>query len=81
MVSIPELGLTPDHDLGAVHTLPEFRAIIDSNPMTPAERETLAEQAEAMIDGLYVHLLQKRAVTQRKPGSSASGSSISSHHW
>jgi C-terminal processing protease CtpA/Prc len=62
MASIPELGLTPDHDLGAVHTLPEFRAIIDSNPMTPAERETLAEQAEAMIDGLYVHLLQKRAM-------------------
>jgi C-terminal processing protease CtpA/Prc len=62
MASIPELGLTPDHDLGAVHTLPEFRAIIDGNPMTPAERETLAEQAEAMIDGLYVHLLQKRAM-------------------
>jgi C-terminal processing protease CtpA/Prc len=62
MASIPELGLTPDHDLGAVHTLPEFRAIIDSNPMTPAERETLAGQAEAMIDGLYAHLLQKRAM-------------------
>jgi hypothetical protein len=62
MSSIPELGLTPDHDLGAVHTLPEFRAIIESNPMTPADRETLAEQAEAMIDGLYVHLLQKRAM-------------------
>ena len=30
--------------------------------MTPADRETLAEQAEAMIDGLYVHLLQKRAM-------------------
>ena len=62
MSSIPELGLTPDHDLGAVHTLPDFRVIIDSNPMTSAERETLAEQAEAMIDGLYVHLLQKRAM-------------------
>ena len=62
MVSIPELGLTPGHDLGAVHTLPEFRAIIESSPMTPAQRETLAEQAETMIDGLYVHLLQKRAM-------------------
>ncbi|HEX5293134.1 MAG TPA: hypothetical protein VFX25_30035 [Streptosporangiaceae bacterium] len=38
MASIPELELTPDHDLGAVHTLPEFRAIIDSSPMTLAER-------------------------------------------
>ena len=62
MSPIPELGLTPDHDLGAVHTLPEFRTILDSNPMTPADRETLAEQAEAMIDGIYVHLLQKRAM-------------------
>jgi hypothetical protein len=30
--------------------------------MTLADREMLAEQAEAMIDGLYVHLLQKRAM-------------------
>jgi C-terminal processing protease CtpA/Prc len=62
MASIPELELTPDHDLGAVRMLPEFRAIIDSSPITLAERETLAEQAETMIDGLYVHLLQKRAM-------------------
>jgi C-terminal processing protease CtpA/Prc len=60
--SIPELGLTPDHDLGAIHTLPDFRAILESDPMTPADRETLAEQAEAMIDGLYAHMLQKRAM-------------------
>ena len=62
MSSIPELGLTPDHDLGAVHTLPDFRAILESDPMTTADRETLAEQAEAMIDGLYAHMLQKRAM-------------------
>jgi peptidase S41-like protein len=62
MSSIPELGLTPNHDLGAVHLLPDFRAIIEGSPMTPADREMLAEQAEAMIDGLYVHLLQKRAM-------------------
>jgi hypothetical protein len=55
--SIPELGLTPDHDLGAVHTLPDFRAILESDPMTPADRETLAGQAEVMIDGLYAHML------------------------
>jgi C-terminal processing protease CtpA/Prc len=60
--SIPELGLTPDHDLGAVHTLPDFRDILEGNPMTQAERETLAEQAAAMIDGLYVHLLEKRSM-------------------
>jgi len=30
--------------------------------MTLADREMLAEQAEAMIDGLYVHLMQKRAM-------------------
>ena len=68
MSSIPELALTPDHDLGAVHTLPEFRAIIEANPMTLADRETLAEQAAAMIDGLYVHLLQKRAMYGIDPG-------------
>jgi C-terminal processing protease CtpA/Prc len=62
MSSIPQLGLTPDHDLGAVHTLPEFRTILDSSPITQADRETIADQAEAMIDGLYVHLLQKRAM-------------------
>ena len=62
MSSIPELGLMPDHDLGAVHTLPDFRAILESDPMTPADRETLAGQAEAMIDGLYAHMLQKRAM-------------------
>ncbi len=62
MSSIPELGLTPDHDLGAVHTLPDFRTILDSSPITQADRETIADQAEAMIDGLYVHLLQKRAM-------------------
>jgi len=60
--SIPELGLTPDHDLGAIHTLPDFRTILDSSPITQADRETIADQAEAMIDGLYVHLLQKRAM-------------------
>ena len=62
MSSIPELGLTPDHDLGAIHTLPDFRTILDSSPITQADRETIADQAEAMIDGLYVHLLQKRAM-------------------
>ena len=68
MSSIPELALTPDHDLGAVHTLPEFRAIIEAHPMTLADRETLAEQAAAMIDGVYVHLLQKRAMYGIDPG-------------
>jgi len=60
--SIPELGLTPDHDLGQFTRCPDFRAILESDPMTPADRETLAEQAEAMIDGLYAHMLQKRAM-------------------
>jgi hypothetical protein len=60
--SIPTTGLTPDHDLGAVQALPDFRGIIESDPMTPAERETLAEQAATMIDGVYVHLPQKRAM-------------------
>jgi hypothetical protein len=62
MSSIPQLGLTSDHDLGAVHTLPEFRTILDGSPITQADRETIADQAEAMIDGLYVHLPQKRAM-------------------
>jgi hypothetical protein len=65
--SIPTTELTPDHDLGAIHTLPEFRAIIESDPMTPADRETLVEQAATMIDGVYAHLLQKRAMYGSDP--------------
>jgi hypothetical protein len=53
--------------LGAIHTLPEFRAIVDSDPMTPADRETLVEQAAIMIDGVYAHLLQKRAMYGSDP--------------
>ena len=62
MSSIPTTGLTPDHDLGAIRTLPDFRAVIDNAPMTLADREMLAEQAATMIDGIYAHLPQKRAM-------------------
>ena len=54
MSSIPQLGLTPDHDLGAVHTLPEFRTILGSSPITQADRETIADQAFAEVMALLV---------------------------
>ena len=57
----------------SVHTLPEFRIILDSSPITEADRETIADQAEAMIDGLYVHLLQKRAMYGIDPSQRPAG--------
>lgn len=50
------------HGLGAVRTMPEFRAHIGDGALTPEQRRTLVDQAEVLIDGLYVHLPLKRAM-------------------
>ena len=67
MSSTPELALQPDHNLGAIRTLPEFRALIEQDALTKEQRELLVEQAATMIDGLYVHLLHKRAMYAIEP--------------
>jgi hypothetical protein len=54
--------LTGDHGLGVVRTMPEFRSHIEQSPLTRAERELLVDQAEALVDGVYVHLPLKRAM-------------------
>jgi hypothetical protein len=67
MSSLAELGLEPGHDLGEVHSLPEFRAVTAHDAITQAERELLVDQAATMIDGVYVHLLHKRAMYAVEP--------------
>ncbi len=62
MSSIPEIGLEPGHDLGDVRTMPQFRTLIEQNLLSGADRETLAQQAAVLLDGLYVHLLHKHAM-------------------
>ena len=52
MTSTPQLALQPDHDLGAIRTMPEFRALIERDALTKEQRELLVEQAATMIDGL-----------------------------
>jgi hypothetical protein len=56
----PELGR--GHGLGAIRTMPEFRAFVARDPLTEAQRLTLVDQAEVLIEGLYVHLPLKRAI-------------------
>jgi C-terminal processing protease CtpA/Prc len=60
--SITEIGLEPGHDLGDVRTMPQWRTLIEKDLLTQADRETLMQQAEVLLDGLYVHLLHKRAM-------------------
>lgn len=56
------VALSGNHDLGVVRTMPQFRTHIEQSPLTRAEREQLVDQAEALMDGLYVHLPLKRAM-------------------
>jgi len=46
--------------------MPEF-ALIERDALTREQRELLVEQAATMIDGLYVHLLHKRAMCGIEP--------------
>lgn len=54
--------LSGDHGLGVVRTMPQFRDHIDDDPLTDAERGVLLDQAELLIEGVYVHLPLKRAM-------------------
>ncbi|MGH3116613.1 MAG: S41 family peptidase, partial [Gaiellales bacterium] len=54
--------LSGDHGLGVVRTMPQFRDHIDDDPLTKAERGVLLDQAELLIEGVYVHLPLKRAM-------------------
>ncbi|MGK5169301.1 S41 family peptidase [Geodermatophilus sp. CPCC 205761] len=62
MTGVPRVELAEDHPLGAVRTMPEFRAGLAEATMSEADRRLLVEQAEALVDGVYVHLPLKRAM-------------------
>jgi C-terminal processing protease CtpA/Prc len=55
-------------DLEGARTMPEFRASMATPAFTPAERELVVQQAAALIEGLYVHLAQKRSMYAIDPG-------------
>jgi C-terminal processing protease CtpA/Prc len=58
-----ELTISPGHGLGVVRTMPEFRDFADGKaPLTTAQRQRIVEQAETVVQDLYVHLLLKRAM-------------------
>src|SRR4051794_30738815 len=62
-MSAPDsLALTGDHGLGTVRTMPQFRSHIEQGPLTDAQRQLVLDQAEALIEELYVHLPLKRAM-------------------
>ncbi|KUL28476.1 S41 family peptidase [Actinoplanes awajinensis] len=42
--------------------LENFRTAVDGQPLTSAERRLIVEQARTLIDDVYVHLPQKRAM-------------------
>ncbi len=54
--------LAADHGLGVVRTMPDFRKHIALGPLSENQRQTLVDQAEILIEGLYVHLPLKRAM-------------------
>lgn len=67
MSATPEITLDTGHDLGAVRTIPQFRQVAEQAAMTRVQRETLLQQASAMIDMVYVHLPHKRAMYAIEP--------------
>ena len=48
--------------MGAMVTLAEFRAGLAADTLTVDDRRRLVDQAEALLEGLYVHLPLKRAM-------------------
>lgn len=54
--------LTVDHGLGVVRTMPDFRSHIAQDALTETERRVLLDQAELLLEGIYVHLPLKRAM-------------------
>ena len=56
------VALTADHGLGTVRTMPQFRTHIEQGPLTDAQRRLVLDQAEILIEEIYVHLPLKRAM-------------------
>ncbi len=56
------IALTPDHGLGTVRTMPQFRDHIEQGPLTDAQRRLVLDQAEILIGEVYAHLPLKRAM-------------------
>ena len=62
-----EVKLTGRHGLAAVRSIDAFRQSTEDSPLTTADRSLLVDQATALIDGVYVHLLHKRAMYAIEP--------------
>ena len=60
--------VVPGVDVEAVRTMPQFRDAIAQAPFSMADREVLVQQAATMLEGIYVHLAQKRAMYAIDPG-------------
>ena len=56
------VALTKDHGLGTVRTMPQFRDHISQGPLSDAQRRLVLDQAEILIEEIYVHLPLKRAM-------------------
>ena len=54
--------LEAGHGLGVVRTMPELRDYVDEGSLTEGQRRTLVDQAEVLLNGVYVHLPFKRAM-------------------
>ena len=65
---IKKVGLGPDHGLGHVRSMPDYRAqLAAAAPLSVADRTLLVDQAELLLDGLYAHLPLKRAMHADDP--------------
>ena len=56
------IELPPGQAISTAPLLTEFRAQVGKGVLRPADREFVVRQAAAMIDRVYVHLWQKRAM-------------------
>ena len=56
------VALTKGHGLGTVRTMPQFRTHIAQGPLNDAQRRLVLDQAEILIEEIYVHLPLKRAM-------------------
>jgi hypothetical protein len=62
-----EVRLSGRHGLAAVRSVETFRESTLVSPLTTVDRSILVDQATALIDGVYVHLLHKRAMYAVEP--------------
>lgn len=56
------VALSPDHGLGTVRTMPQFRDHVALSPLTDAQRRLVLDQAELLLGEVYAHLPLKRAM-------------------